>query len=165
MSKNRFAAFAAGTLITVASIGLVATPAEADTTRAGCTVLKPAGPKYVGRDSSNRPVVEWVVKGTCSKGRIIRVQQQRWEEDDPKGLGRGDDYLGSHYPDWVISFQNRGGSFVRTYRTLVPQTWDAGGGKEGNEELYQKVRFRVKEGLTTSAWTPWERGGASWIFH
>ena len=33
MNRNRFAAFAAGTMITAASIELVAAPAEADTRR------------------------------------------------------------------------------------------------------------------------------------
>lgn len=161
MNKNRLAAFAAGTMIAAASIGLVAAPAQADTRSSGCTVVKPEGPRFDGYDSSNRPMVKYVVDVWCSKGRTIQIHQQAWEEDGPNGLG--DDYLGSHY--WTRSFQTQSGSVRITYRTLVPQTWDAGGGKEGNEELYQKVQFRVTEGLTTSAWTPFERGGASWIFH
>ncbi|CAH0238018.1 hypothetical protein SRABI26_02824 [Arthrobacter sp. Bi26] len=161
MNRNRFAAFAAGTMITAASIGLVAAPAEANTSSSGCTVVKPAGPKADGYDSSNRPMVKYVVDVWCNKGRSIRIHQQRWEEDGPNG--RGDDYLGEKY--WTQSFLNQSGSVRLTYRTLLPQTWDSGGGKEPNEELYQKVQFSVTEGLTTSAWTPFERGGASWIFH
>lgn len=160
MKRNRFAAFAAGTMITVASLGLVAAPAQADTRSSGCTVVKPAGPRFDGYDSSNRPMVKYVVDVWCSKGRSIQIHQQGWEEDGPNG--RGDDYIGARY--WTQSFPSSG-SIRLTYRIQLPQTWDSGGGKENNEELYQKVRFRVTEGLTTSGWTPFERGGASWIFH
>jgi hypothetical protein len=163
MNRNRLTAFAAASMIAVASMGTAAAPAQADTTRAGCTVFTPAGPRADGVDGSNRPLVKWIVEVKCQKGRSIRIDQERWEEDDPKGQGRGDDFLG----DEVLwhSFEKKGGSFTFSYQTLLPQTRDAGGGKESNEELYQKVRFRVKEGLTTSAWTPYERGPASWIFH
>lgn len=156
MNGNRFAAFAAATMLAAASIGLAAAPAEADTNFSGCTVEKPAGPKADGRDGSNRVLVKWTVKATCEKGRSIQIYQQRWEEDGPNG--RGDDYLGDHYFEWQ-SFKRKGGSVTLTYTTYLQKT------EKNNEELYQKVSFRVTEGLTTSTWTAYERGGASWIFH
>lgn len=151
MARNRFAACAAAAMIAVASIGLTAAPAEADTTSSGCTVLTPKGPRADGRDGSNRVIIKYVVEVTCKKGRTIRIQQQRWEED------KGDDqYLG--YYRWTQTF-DKDASMRFTYRIRMEKT------EKENEEMYQRVRFRVTEGLTISEWTKWERGPASWIFH
>ncbi|WP_424348525.1 hypothetical protein [Kocuria sp. CH-021] len=163
MKRNRLACLAAASLLAASSIGLAATPAVADTTRYGCTVYKPAGPRADGVDGSNRVMIKWVIDVKCDKGRTIHVHQIRMEEDDGTGEGRGDDYVGEK--TYSRSFRGKAGTHRFTYREQLPQTKDAGGGKEPNEEMYQKVRFRVSSNGVVSSWTNYERGGASWIFH
>lgn len=163
MKNRRVATLAATVMLTASSVGLAVTPAVADTSRGGCTVYKPAGPKADGVDGSNRVMIKWIIDVKCDKGRSIHVHQERWEEDDNTGKGRGDDYI--WYSHFDRSFQDKGGTHRFTVRTRLPQTKDAGGGTEPNEEMYQKVRFYVTSNGVTSSYTNFERGPASWIFH
>ena len=151
MNKRVSATLIMATVVAASPIGL-ATSAQAALQGSGCSISVD-GPSYAGRNSSNEVLLAYPIDITCLKGRTIEVYQEQWEEDG----GSNDDYIANSYTD--LSFETEGGSKHVVVSGKLPHT------EARNEEMYQKVRFRVTEGHTTSSWTPYERSGASWIWH
>ena len=139
----------AGALIasTAAPLSL-ATPAQAATS-SGCTV-NPQKPVHAGFNSAGVKLVRFNISIFCNPNRSVEVQQLRYEEDwDNWPFSNSDDSLGSR--TFIRSFPpNVGTITVGSTRTL-PNTED------GNEEIYQKTRFRVTSGGVTSPWTSYQR--------
>lgn len=126
-----------------APLAVAATPASAATTSGGCT-LTPLTPVFDGFTSAGVKIVKFPVKITCAANRTVTVLQSRWENDaypDP------DDNLGS--VTFSRSFTDARTITVSSRRTL-PNT------ENGNEEIYQRVRFRVTSNGVTSPWTSGE---------
>ncbi|HET9648982.1 MAG TPA: hypothetical protein VFP34_12250 [Microlunatus sp.] len=135
---------AAGIAVTVAAVplALAVAPAQA-ATGSGCTVT-PLRPVFAGFNSSGVKQVRYRVTATCSSNRVLTVEQRRYEDDaspDP------DDFLGSSV--LVHSFSGGATVTLSTTRSL-PDT------EPGNEEIYQRIRFRVSSNGVTSAWTGWQ---------
>ena len=86
----------------------------------------------------------------CSTGRSVQIRQQIWEEDwDGWLIPDGDDLIASY--TWSRSFVAAAGSTVINPINRVPNT------ENSNEEMYQRVSFRVTSNGVTSPWTDWER--------
>ena len=139
----------AGALVAATAAPLtLALPAEAATS-SGCTV-SPQKPVHAGFNSSGVKLVRFDVKIVCDPNRTVEVQQLRYEEDWGNWLfSDPDDGLGSR--TFTRAFPpNVGTITVGSTRTL-PNTED------GNEEIYQKTRFRVTSGGVTSPWTSYQR--------
>lgn len=143
-SRSRLAT----TLISVASMAFitgavpltVASPASAETTTRGCTVA----PRFPGPFDKDRGEVLYRQRVTCTAGRTISVQLRIYEED------KGKDQLQLRYNYPNVSY-SKYGSRVWSRWFQPPNT------ENGDEEVYQSVRFRVWRNGTWSNWTAWER--------
>ena len=130
-------------LVTLAAAAVVpitmAAPASAATS-SGCTVT-PLKPIFAGFNSSGVKLVNYRISVSCTSNRTVSIQQRRYEED---GFLNPDDFLGA------TSFNTSGVRTLSNVRTLVNT-------ESGNEEVYQKVRFRVTSNGVTSPWTSYEK--------
>ncbi len=120
---------------------LSASPAMAATSN-GCTVT-PLTPSFAGFNSSGVKLVNYRISVNCQPNRTVAIDQQRWEEDS---WPNPDDHLGNS------SFVRSGVTTINNVRTLV-------NGEIGEEEVYQKVRFRVTSNGVTSPWTSLQKSG------
>ena len=109
-------------------------------TSSGCTVT-PLKPIFAGFNSSGVKLVNYRISVSCTSNRTVSIQQRRYEED---GFLNPDDFLGA------TSFNTSGVRTLHNRRTLVDT-------ESGNEEVYQKVRFRVTSNGVTSPWTSYEK--------
>lgn len=143
---------AAALLGVVAAPVATALPASAATTLQGCTV-NPLAPVYAGRNAAFVKQVRHNVVVVCAPGRTIDVQQTVMEDDvvpDP------DDFVTTVVRTFTspgASPGNPGGLVgTRGVTEVLPDT------EPGQEEIYQKVRFRVTPDSTgvQGAWTAWE---------
>ena len=121
----------------LAAPALAAIPAQAHTS-SGCTI-NPLTPTFAGFNSSGTKLINYRVSVSCSAGRTAEVTQERWESDS---WPNPDDHLGT------TTFNTSGVTTLNNVRTLVD-------GELGNEEVYQKIRFRVTSNGVTSPWTGW----------
>ena len=126
----------------VAPLGL-ATPAQAATS-GGCTVT-PLTPIFDGFNSAGVKLVRFRVKISCDAGRTVTVQQQRWEDDQHPDR---DDSLGT--VSFTRTFDGSRSTITVASRRTLPNT------ERGNEEIYQRVRFRVSSNQVTSPWSAYE---------
>lgn len=146
--QSKLRRFVVGGLVAVAAaapIALAGMPAEAATS-AGCTVT-PLKPVFAGFNSSGVKLVRYKVSVKCSADRTVTVQQHRYEDD--KAPDKDDDLGASSF---VRSFGSTKTIVVASQRAL-PNT------ENGNEEIYQRVRFRVSSHGVTSPWTSWQNSG------
>ena len=129
----------------VLPLAMVATPAQAATTRAGCTVA-PLQPVRVGTTAAGLPIVRFSTRVTCVKDRIVQIRDQRWEWDAPAGVAN-DEFYGST-------------TYLRTFAapaTIIVSTRDVVTNTElGNEEAYHRTSFRVGTINGSTAWTAFE---------
>lgn len=125
---------------------LVATPADAATSRGGCTVA-PLAPVRVGTTAGGLPIVRYSTRVTCVKDRIVQVRDQRLEADAPGGIANDDNYGLTVYPLKTFA---AAGTIVLSTRDVVTNT------EAGNEETYHRVSFRVASINGVTAWTPFE---------
>ncbi|MEV4414091.1 hypothetical protein [Catellatospora sp. NPDC049609] len=131
----------------VLPLGL-AMPAQAATTRDGCTV-DPQTPFHNGTFTAGGDKwIDYDVEVDCNAGRTIEIEMQRWEADN--GLNGADDLIGTS-------------STTRTFNTTSGWTWtitgvlpDNDGGLDQYSEMYQRVRFRVNSNGVYGSWTAWE---------
>ena len=117
----------------------LAAPASAATS-SGCTVT-PLKPIFAGFNSSGVKLVNYRISVSCASNRTVSIEQRRYEEDD---WPNPDDSLGT------TTFSTSGVRTLSNVRTLVNT-------ESGNEEVYQKVRFRVTSGGVTSPWTSFQK--------
>lgn len=117
----------------------LAAPASAATS-SGCTVT-PLKPIFAGFNSSGVKLVNYRIAVSCASNRTVTIEQRRYEEDD---WPNPDDSLGT------TTFTTSGVRTLSNVRTLVNT-------ESGNEEVYQKVRFRVTSSGVTSPWTSYEK--------
>ncbi len=130
-----------------AGLGLAA-PAHAATTRDGCTV-DPQTPYHNGTFTAGGDKwINYEVEITCTAGRSIEVDMERWEADS--GLNGADDFIGDS-------------TLNRTFNTTHTYTWtvtgvlpDNDGGLDQYSEMYLRVRFQVTGNGVVGAWTSWE---------
>lgn len=121
----------------------LALPAEAATTANGCTV-RPLKPTFAGFSGGVKQI-RYEVVFSCAAGRTIEVQQLAMEDDST--------------PDQFINTRVHTRTFVSSTVATRSATWALPDTEAGNEEVYQKVRFRVSAGGgPVSAWTPFEFG-------
>jgi hypothetical protein len=149
---NRFTAAVAPALVVAATAStLLMAPAEAATSRGGCTVapVRPAATNQV--DANGVRIVDYAVRVLCNGGRSVEVQQFRLEEDTlPRDIDAIDEITGNT----LRTLDFTGGPGLRTahVRESLPNT----PGDGAVEEVYHKVRFRVTTPAGTTAWTPFE---------
>jgi hypothetical protein len=117
----------------------LAAPASAATS-SGCTVT-PLKPIFAGFNSTGVKLVNYRISVSCASNRTVSIEQRRYEEDD---WPNPDDSLGT------TTFSTSGVRTLSNVRTLVNT-------ESGNEEVYQKVRFRVTSGGVTSPWTSFQK--------
>ena len=137
-TKKRIAALAAVAASAALSVAM-ASPASANTS-SGCTVT-PLKPIFAGFNSSGVKLVNYRISVSCTSGRTVSIDQQRYEEDP---WPNGDHFLGS------TSFSTSGVTTLSNVRTLVD-------GELGDEEVYHNVRFRVSSNGVTSPWTSYQK--------
>lgn len=139
------AAAAAG----VASLGLLATPAQASVTYGGCTAT-PHAVRFHDYTASGQKRVLLRVDVRCHVDRRVHLVQQGWEDDDRPGDRKDDHwYSTSQWIRVTAGTTQRVDTVVR-----MPDT-----PRDGAEELYQRARFRVRtiEAYpVTSGWTRWD---------
>jgi hypothetical protein len=132
-------------LLAVAAAPLaLAVPAEATTSALGCSVrpLKP----LPGGVSGGVKQVDYEILYTCLGGRTVQVQQFFLEDDTAPN------------PDDVTGNQLTLRAFPTTNIDQRTVTRPLANTEGGNEEVYQKVRFRVSiGGGAFSPWTAFER--------
>lgn len=147
----------------------MATPAQASTTRDGCTVT-PYAPVFAGTyTAGNVPEVNYVYEVTCAASTAamsVEVKTETWESDltgrpgdvDANGVNNADDEkVGTATTS--RSFTKAGGTKTVTVKGVLPHT-----DTDANEEVYQTVKFRVSSGSVTGSWTAWELTAATRIW-
>jgi hypothetical protein len=136
-------------LVPVLSLGLLggsvamAAPAQAETSRNGCTV-DPLDP----RDLRGYRV-DFKIKVDCRGEKTVQIRQLRYE--DERGPRRSDDFLGSSH--FTEKFDRRDDA-----RTIHSVDHVRNLDRRGAEEVYHLVSFRVKDDRGHwSDWTRWEK--------
>jgi hypothetical protein len=152
--NNARRAAAGAALIPLAAAAVVATtsiPAEASTSRSGCTVT-PLPPIYAGyHNSAAVKMIRYRLTVTCAANRTAVMEWQGVEEDWSLGWPHKKNPDDGDWSRTVrVSF---GSASTRTliYDNDLPDT------ESGYEEMYHKVRFRVISNGVESAFTAWER--------
>lgn len=121
-------------------LSIAAPMAHASTTSSGCTV-SPLRPVFDHINSAGDKVLNYRVTATCNANRTVTIEQDRMEED---GWPNPDDLIGESTLSRTFSVY---GSYTFNVLRTLPDT------ELGEEEMYQKVRFRVTSNGVTSAWT------------
>lgn len=157
-SKSRLA-MASLALVAAAALPLgLAVPAQAATTKDGCTVT-PLLPEFRGTfNAQNVPYVYYPYEVSCvasASGLSVEVKTETWEQDlvgragdvDADGVNNADeDRIGSATS--TRSFGAAGGATTVNIRGVLPHT-----DTDFNEEVYHKVKFRVTSGPVTGGWS------------
>lgn len=144
--RSRRVRRAAATVLATAVLPLaIATSAHASTSRDGCTVT-PRTPYATGTlDSFGRKLIRYEFTVSCSAGRSITINQERREEDT-----FSDDSTG--LVNWSQSFSSAATRTLGVTRALPDTEW-------GDEEIYQRLRFRVSSNGVSGSTTAWENSG------
>ena len=167
-ARRRFATLSLA-LVAAAAVPLaLAAPAQASTTKDGCTVTLKA-PEFRGTfTSANVPYVYYPYDITCvgsASGLSVEVKTETWEQDlagragdvDADGVNNADDeFIGT--ATVTRAFGAAGGSTTVDVRGVLPHT-----DTDFNEEPYHKVKFRVTSGPVTGKWTAFELSSATTI--
>jgi len=143
-------------LVPLVSLGLLgaslalAAPANAETSRNGCTV-NPLDPKDLrGNDVDFRITVD------CNGKKTVEIRQRIYE--DERGPRHNDDLLVNRL--FTEEFGSHDGS--RTVHFSV----DVRNHDRNGEKVYQLVSFRVQNhGGHWSDWTPWEKSAVVEVDH
>ena len=139
----------------------LAAPAQASTTRGGCTVT-PRGPVWSGTYTpAHQPQVYYPIDISCVAAPTavsVELDLQTWEQDlagragdvDANGVNNADeDRIGSGSA--TRSFTTSGGSTTVNFLGTLPDT-----DSDNSEELYSKIKFRVISGNVKGPWTNYE---------
>lgn len=116
----------------VLPLTLVTAPAQASTTRNGCTVT-PLRPDPAQTLPGGQVVTQYRTRVTCVADRIVRIVDQRYEADAPAGIA-GDDFYGSK--TYLHTFA-QGGTVILSTTDTVDNT------ELGNEETFHRTSFKV----------------------
>jgi hypothetical protein len=167
-TPRRVTALGLTALAAVALPLAVAAPAQASTTRDGCTIT-PLAPEFRGTfTAANVPYVYYPYEVSCigsATGLSVEVETQTWEADlvgragdvDADGVNSPDeDRIGS--ASSTRGFGAGGGSTVVDVRGVLPHT-----DTDFDEEVYHSVRFRVTSGPVTGGWTTREMTQATTV--
>ena len=168
ISRSKISTLSLAMVATAAlSLGL-ATPTQADTTKDGCTV-GPGAPEFRETFTAGAvPEVYYPVEVSCdasASGLDVEVKIETWEQDlagttgdvDANGVNNADeDRIGSG--NATRSFGVGGGSTTIDFLGVLPHT-----DTDFDEEVYQKVKFRVTSGPVTGRWTDLEFSTVSTI--
>ena len=144
-------------MVPVLSLGLLgaslalAAPANAETSRSGCTV-DPQDPKDLRGNK-----VDFRIKVDCNGEKTVQIRQLRYEDD--AGPRRTDDFLGRTV--FTESFERHDRSRILLSVDRAPNL-----DRRGSEEVYHLVSFRVEnKGGHWSDWTPWEKSAVVEVDH
>lgn len=165
MNIRKTIAMSAAAMALAAVPVAVASPAQASTTKDGCTV-SPSVPIYAGYDNaSNVPMVDYTITVTCDPspgGVTVKTQQNRMESDRANTVGDPDTDDETINPQLKSEFvfTPAGGTQSVTYTRTLPRTDDT----DGNSEMYQKVRFKVVAGAVNGSFSNWELTAARTIW-
>jgi hypothetical protein len=121
------AAVLTASTLALGGTALTAAPAEAATTRNGCTIT-PLKPKLLANHD-----VRYSVKIRCTPDTTVTVRSQPWEQD---GGTNADDKL-KHYEEIERHIPSANAVTV-SYVRDEPNT------ENGNEEVYHAVQFKVR---------------------
>lgn len=125
-----------------------ASSASASTTSNGCTVT-PLKPEFHNQwTTSGEKRIQYKVKVSCNANLLVTITQERYEADTTSA----DDHYGT--TTLTNSFDSAG-SVTRTVTATLP---DGDPWGDDNEEMYQRVQFKVTGLLdgVTSPTTAWE---------
>ncbi|WP_461857252.1 hypothetical protein [Arthrobacter sp. C152] len=127
----------------------LAAPANAETSRYGCTV-DPLDPKDLHGDD-----VDFSIKADCNGEKTVEIRQRIYEDE-----------RGSHHDDLLakrlvtVDFDRHDDARTLHYRVDVDDHHRNG------EEVYQLVSFRVQNhGGHWSDWTEWEKSAVVEVDH
>ena len=123
-----------------------AAPAEATTQRSGCyvTPIKPSLGPWVQNGQHPDQRVYFNTRVQCPKDRIIKVYDQRWEQDAGPDQYRG---------QWTTTrTYATGGTVILSHWAWASQL----NTESGYDEYYHRVSFKVATIDGVTAWTPWE---------
>lgn len=141
-------------LVPVLSLGMfggflaLAAPANAETSRYGCTV-DPLDPKDLHGDD-----VDFGIKVDCNGEKTVEIRQRIYEDD----RGHHDDLLAKRLV--TVDFDRHDDARTLHYRVDVDDHHRNG------EEVYQLVSFRVQNhGGHWSDWTDWEKSAVVDVDH
>ena len=162
MNRTTTMKAAAIAVLTTAIVPLgMTSPAQASTTKDGCTVT-PLAPYFAGTyTAGNVPEVIYPYEVTCSASSAamsVQTKTETWEADlvgragdvDADGVNNADeDYIGT--ATTTRSFTKAGGTRTVNVKGVLPHT-----DTDANEEVYHKVKFRVTSGAVTGSWTAFE---------
>ncbi len=157
MSTTRTRKFlAASAAVTAASLPIAlatATPAEATTSRGGCSVtpLRPSrSDVWVIKNGLLRleKRIKYSTRVTCVKDRIVQIAGRQYEQDAPAGLA-GDDFQGTYLK--TLTFASAGSVTWSAYRNAIAVDTEP-----GSDEYYHRVHFKVASINGVSAWTLYE---------
>lgn len=167
---NKHIGISAAALLAAVTMPLgFAAPAQASTTKDGCTVT-PHVPYFAGTyTAANVPEVFYEYVLTCAASTAamsVEVKTQAWEQDlagqagdvDFNGVNNADDeHIGNATTS--RSFTKAGGTKTVKVKGVLSRT-----DTNGSDEPYQRVKFRVTSGAVTGSWSSWELTAASEIF-
>lgn len=167
-NKSRLATLSLALAAVALPLGLAA-PSQAATTKDGCTV-NPLEPEFRGTfNAQNVPYVYYPYEVSCvasPSGLTVEVRTETWEADllnragdvDADGVNNADeDPIGSATS--TRSFPAAGGSATVDIRGVLSRT-----DTDGNDEVYAKVKFRVRSGPVTGGWSVPELTQATRVF-
>jgi len=140
---RKFVISGAAAVAVALPLAMVSAPAQAATTLNGCTVT-PLRPSVVVVGGQEK--VYFPTRVHCVADRIVRIQDQRLERDDPAGIA-GDDSFGQTI--YTETFE-AGATRVVSRTIVVASTEDS------NEEVYHRARFKVASINGVSNWTSYE---------
>jgi hypothetical protein len=135
--------------VLAAGLGVMS-PAQAATTRDGCTV-DPLTPYHNGTfTAGGQKWINYDVEITCSAGRSVQLVMDRMEADS--GLNGADDFIGMS--DTIKSFSTSR-TIIWSITGVLP---DNDGGLDQYSEMYHQVGFQVTTFAgVAGAWTNWEK--------
>lgn len=128
----------------------VSSPAFANTTLDGCTVV-PKAPYFNGTfTSGGEKRINYDVDVTCDSGRSIQLIMDKMEADS--GLNGADDFIGMS-------------DTTHTFTSHTTWTWsvtgvlpDNDGALDNYSEMYLQVGFQVTVNGVPGLWTDWDKG-------
>ena len=137
-SRRALAAALLATALPLVAVG----PAHASTTESGCTV-SPLTPVYTYINPAGDKVIRYDMTVTCDADRTVEIKQHVHEADI---LG-DDDHIVTSHPSRYFGATS---TVTMWLEYALPDT------EAGQEEMYQRVSFRVESGGVASPWTAWE---------
>lgn len=132
----------------------LAGPAQAATASSYACSVTPVKPAFYGHNSSGVKQINYPIRVSCWKNRVLNIQQEQWEDDYSwtfpfDGNDRTGTYSVSNYH--VGAGQTKTINVIRTLQNTEP----------GNEEVFHQVRFQEGADGLWSPWTGWKKSATT----